>query len=239
MIARFVHDSRFAVRQILREPVFSVSVIAVLALIVGVTTGIISLLNALVLRPLPVKDPASLIVLTSMDERAQQSRPTYYRTYTELARQPVFESLVLYSGGGILLTQARGVNGEGAIEAVTPGYFDMLGLTPLLGRFFTEQDSPGDGPSAPVVVITHRFWQRYYGGDPNAIGEQLTVSAVPLTIIGVTQPDYSGLAIELGTDFLVPQSVLGRQLSTNQFAGGPMRGLNVVGRLKSDRKSVV
>lgn len=232
MIARFVHDSRFAVRQIHREPALSLAVVVVLALIVGVTTGIISLLNALVLRPLPVKDPASLIVLTAMDERGQQSRPIYYRTYTELARQPVFDSLVLYSGGGVLLTQARGVAGEGGIEAVTPGYFDMLGLAPQLGRFFSEQDSPGDGPSALVVVITHRFWQRHYGGDPNAVGEQLTVSAVPLTVIGVTRPEYIGLSIESGTDFIVPASILGRQLVTNQFTGGPLRASNLVGRLK-------
>ncbi|MDP3719654.1 MAG: ADOP family duplicated permease [Acidobacteriota bacterium] len=232
MIAGFVHDCRFAVRQISREPAFSLSVIAVLALIVGVTTGIISLLNALVLRPLPIQDPASLVVVSSTDERGLQPRPIYYRTYTEVARLPVFEALALYSGGGVLLTEARGVAGEGAIEAVTPGYFTLMGLTPQFGRFFTEQDAPGDGPSAPVVVITHRFWQRYYGGDPNAVGEQLTVSAVPLTIIGITPRKYTGLSIEGAADVLVPQSVLGRQLAINQFTGGPMRGLNLVGRLR-------
>lgn len=234
MVGGFVHDCRFAVRQIVREPGFSLSVVVVLALIVGVTTGIISVLNALVLRPLPVHDPGSLVVLSATDERGQQSRPIYYSTYVEVARLPVFDALALYSGGGVLLTQARGVAGEGAIEAVTPGYFTMMGLTPQLGRFFSEQDSPGDGPSAPVVVITHRFWQRYYGGDPDVVGEPLTMSAVPLTIIGVTRPEYGGLSIEGGADFLVPQGVLGRQLSTNQFTGGPMRGLNLVGRLRSD-----
>lgn len=232
MVAGFVHDCRFAIRQIIREPAFSLSVIVVLALIVGVTTGILSLLNALVLRPLPIADAGRLVVLTATDERGQQPRPIYYRTYVEIARLPVFDALALYSGGGVLLTQARGVAGEGAIEAVTPGYFTMMGLTPQLGRFFTEQDSPGDGPSAPVVVITHRFWQRYYGGDPNIVGELLTMSAVPLTIIGVTRPEYGGLSIEGGADFLVPQGVLGRQLSITQFNGGPMRGLNLVGRLR-------
>jgi putative ABC transport system permease protein len=232
MFAGFVHDCKFASRQIVREPGFSLSVIVVLALIVGVTTGIISLLNALVLRPLPVHDPASLVVLTSSDAKGQQSRSTYFRTYAEIARLPVFESMALYSGGGVLLTQARGVNGEGAIEAVTPGYFHLMNLAPQLGRFFTEEDSPADGPSAPVVVITHRFWQRYYGGDPNAVGEQLTVNAVPLTIVGITRLEYAGLALEAGADFLVPIGVLGRQLVTNQFTGGPLRGQNIVGRLR-------
>lgn len=232
MFAGFVYDCKFAIRQIVREPGFSLAIIVVLALIVGVTTGIVSLLNALVLRPLPVHDPASLVVLTSTDAKGQQSRSTYFRTYAEIARLPVFASTALYSGGGVLLTQARGVNGEGAIEAVTPGYFSLVNLAPQLGRFFTEEDAPGDGPSAPVVVITHRFWQRYYGGDPNAVGEQLAVNAVPLTIIGVTRPDYPGLSLEGGADFLVPIGVLGRQLATNQFTGGPLRGLNVVGRLR-------
>lgn len=234
MVAGFVHDCRFAVRQTRREPAHSLAIVVVLALMVGVTTGILSLLNALVLRPLPVADPASLVVLTSTDDRRLQSPPIYYSTYIAVARLPVFQSLVLYSGGGVLLTQARGVAGEGAIEAVTPGYFDTIGLAPQLGRFFTEQDSPGDGPSAPVVVITHRFWQRYYGGDPRAVGELLTVNAVPLTIVGITAPTYGGLSIERGADFLVPHGLLGRQLKTNQFTGGPLRGLSLVGRLRPE-----
>lgn len=228
-------DVRFGLRQIARERGFSASVVTVLALIVGVTTGLASLMNALVLRPLPVKDPASLVVITSLDERSRQSRPIYYQTFAELARLPVFEALSLYSGGGILLTEARGVMGEGGIEAATPDLFPILGLTPALGRFFTAADAPADGPAASVTVITHHFWQRYYAGDPNAIGDRLLVNAVPLTVIGVTGPDYRGLSVDTGTDFLVPAGVLGRQLATNQFTADhsrPLRGLHVVGRLR-------
>jgi putative ABC transport system permease protein len=176
-----------------RSPGFALAVVATLALAIGATTVLVSLLNAVVLRRLPVHEPDRLVLLTATDARGQQSRPIYYRTFAELAKEQGFESLSLYAGGGILLTEARGVAGEGGIEAVTPGFHEMLGLRPFLGRFFTATDAPGESPAAPVAVISHRFWQQYYGADPKAIGETLKVSGIPLTIIGVTPPEYKGL----------------------------------------------
>lgn len=214
MIDRLVQDVRYALRQVRRSPGFASAVIGTLALAIGANTALFSLLNAIILRPLPVRDPARLVVLTAMDERGQQSRPIYYSTFAELARHEMFETLSLYSGGGVLLTEARGVLGEGGIEAVTPQFHETLGLRPLLGRFFTPDDAPAENPAASVAVISHRFWQRYYGADPHAIGEKVLVNGTPLRVVGVTPVDYKGLYVDGGFDFWVPLTVLNRQLST-------------------------
>ena len=231
MIDRLLQDLRDGCRQVWRSPSIASAVITTLALAIGANTALFSLLNAIVLRELPVEDPKRLVFLQATDERGQ-NRPIYYGTFAELAKQPVFQNLTLYSGGGLLLTEARGVLGEGGIEAVTPGFHEMLGLRPFLGRYFTHRDAPADGPAAAVAVISYRFWQRYYNSDPRAIGERLIVSGEPTTVIGVTPLEYKGLYTDGGFGFAVPLAFLHRHLGTDPKR--PMRGLNAVGRLRAN-----
>ena len=230
-------DTLVVVRRLKRAPGFVCAVIAILALTVGANTTAISLLNAVALRPLPVRDADRLVLLTPTDNRGVQSRLIHHRDIIELAQLPVFETLSLYSGGGILWTEARGTTGEGAIEAVTPGFHEALGLRPFLGRFFGEGERAGAGQVEAVAVISHRFWQRHYGSDPKAIGEQLLINAVPFTVIGVTPRAYGGLYIESGVDFSIPVAVLGHQLITNQYPaatpGRPVRANHGVGHLRA------
>ncbi|MDO8679080.1 MAG: ADOP family duplicated permease [Acidobacteriota bacterium] len=226
---------RRAIRQVTRAPGLASSVVGVLALTVGALTAILSILNAVALRPLPLRNPGQLVALSTTDERGQQARMIYHATVVEIAKQSAFETLGLYSGGGVLWAEARGVATEGGIEAVTPGFHEALGLAPVLGRFFDPTDGPAGGPAAAVTVISHRFWRRHYASDPSAIGDRLLINAVSFTIIGVMPPEYTGLYIEMGVDFSVPAAVLGRQLATNQFPSAParpLRGLNAVGRLR-------
>ncbi len=230
-----MQDVRCAIRRITRAPGLACAVVGVLALAVGANTAVVSLLNAVVFRPLPLDNPDGLVVLSTTDEGGQQARMIYHATVVEMAKHSAFETLGVYSGGGVLWTEARGVVGEGGIEAVTPGFHEALGLRPFLGRFFDLTDGPAGGPAAAVAVISHRFWRRYYASNPNAIGERLLINAVPFTIIGVTPLEYTGLYIDIGFDFSVPSAVLGRQLATNQFPTGParpLRGFNAVGRLR-------
>jgi len=228
MFDRLTVDVRHACRQIRRAPGFAIAVVTTLALTIGANTALFSLFNAIVLRTLPVRDPSGVVLLQATDAKGQ-NRPIYYRTYRELAALPVFETLTLYSGGGVLQTEARGVRSEGGIEAVTPGFHESLGLRPFLGRFFTTEDFAEEGMGPPVAVISHRFWVRFYGADPKAIGERLLVSGEPLTVIGVTPPEFNGFYVDGGFGFAVPMSVLNRQLGTDPKR--PMRGLNGVARL--------
>ena len=219
-------DIRFALRQATRSPAFTGTVVATIALTVGASTILFSVYNGLVIRSLPVRDPSRIVLVQPIDEKGR-NRPLYYDTYLELLKLPVFEHLALYSGGGLMINEARGVRAEGLIEAVTPGFFEALGLLPHLGRFFVEDDFTNiDSPS---VVISHAMWQRLYGGDPHAIGERIDINAIPMTVIGVTPPDFKGFYVDAGFGFSVPLTVLNRYLGTDPKR--PVRGLQAIGRL--------
>jgi putative ABC transport system permease protein len=226
----FVQDSRYALRQVRRTPGFSLTVILTLALGVGANTALFSLLNALVLRRLPVQAPERLVALSVTDQRGQPGRFFYLSTFTELrARQQVFETMSLYVGGGLLLTETRGGLSQGGVEAATPEYYALMGVRPFLGRFTSHADAPDVGEAAPVVVLGYRFWQRQFAGDRRAIGETMKIDGMPLTIIGVSPPEYKGLYVDSGSDFMVPMSVMRR------LAGDPkrpVRARNAIGRLK-------
>src|SRR5258708_23366297 len=121
MIDPLLQDVGYAYRQLRRSPGLALVVILTLAFGIGAKTALFSVLNALVLRTLPVKEPERLVVLSVNDSRGQPGRFLYYDTFTELAsRQHVFEAMALYVGGGLLKTETRGELSEGGVEAATP-----------------------------------------------------------------------------------------------------------------------
>lgn len=149
MTASLLQDARHAVRQLRRAPGLATAVVATLAIAIGAGATLFSLLNAVVLRPLPVRDPERLVVLSLADRRGEATRLIYYSTYTELVRhQKVFESLFAYSSGGFFSLEARGTLVDGGIAAITPEFFDVLGLRPLLGRLI--------GPRTRRAVVNRR-----------------------------------------------------------------------------------
>ncbi len=227
MVERVMTDVRRAFQQIRRSPGYAAAVIATLALTVGATTTLFSLYNALVLRTLPVADPSRIVLVQPTDEKGQ-NRPLYQTMHRELQRLDVFEHLALFSGGGGFFMEARGVRTQGLIESVTPGFHEALGLRPFLGRFFTDRDLTA--PDSPTVVISHVLWRRLFNDDPLAIGEQILISGKPMTLIGVTRPEFKGFYVDGGFGFSVPISVLNQHLGTDPKR--PIRGLQAVGRTK-------
>jgi predicted permease len=217
-------DVRHSFRRLRRAPTFSLIVIVTLALAVGATTAVGSLLNALVLRTLAVPSPEQLVSLSALDPRANV--PGYFDADTFKAYRGVqrsFAQMSLYSGGGILRVEARsGVFENAWTEAVSPEYFDMVGARPSAGRFFTDSDDA-------VVVISEGFRRRVFGNE-SGIGEAIKVNAVPATVIGVTADGFDGLQFDGTTDIIVPFAVM------RPAAGDParpVRSSHVVGRLAS------
>lgn len=230
MLERILLDVRHALRQTTRAPVFAAAVVATLALAVGANASLFSLVNALLLRPVPVRDASRIIMLQASNERGQD-RSIFYSSYVELAKLRVFDGLALYSGGGIFQIDVDGMLNDGLIEASTPGFFEALGLRPHLGRFFTAADAPGDATPASVMVVSHDFWIRAFGGNPAAIGRSVLIDGVAVEVIGVTPPDYRGFYVDGGFGFSVPLSLLNRRLGGSASATRPIRGLQAVGRL--------
>src|SRR5262245_54103103 len=212
---------RHSFRSLRRAPTFSVIVVVTLALAVGATTAVGSLLNALVLRTLAVPSPKELVALSALEPRANLTGYFYVDTFNAYQRaQRSFAQLSMYSGGGLRRVETRSGTFDASTETVSPNYFDMLGARASAGRFFTDSDDA-------VVVVSEAFRRRIFGDGP-AVGETIKVDAVPATVIGIAANDFDGLQFDGTTDIVVPFTLA-------RAAGGvpsrPFRSTNLVGRL--------
>lgn len=192
MLASFWHDVRYAARHLLRSPGFSAAAILTLALGVGANTAMFSVLNALVLRPLPILDPDGLIGLTSRNPQGQL-RLTLIPAVTELQRQGPLENVCAINGGGIIAADVNGSPTQSVIALVTGRCFAAFGVNPMLGRAITDDEAPIAARDQLVAVIGHRFWTRMFGADPNVIGKTIRMEGVEPTVIGVMPAGFGGL----------------------------------------------
>src|SRR5437867_1924300 len=198
----YLHDFRVAVRQLIGTPVVTMVAVLSLALGIGANTAIFSLVNSLVLRALPVKDPHRLAILT--DASAQGTDSWTYPIWRELQQRQLFDSAFAWgterfdlASGGV----AEFVDGIWA----TAGMFDTLGVMPMLGRAFTDADDQHQGGrDGPVAVISYAFWQRRFGGAADTIGRPLTLDRIPFTIVGIMPPEFFGPDVGRRVDVVVP-----------------------------------
>ncbi|MGH9220420.1 MAG: ABC transporter permease, partial [Vicinamibacterales bacterium] len=208
LFSAIVQDLRLAVRQARRTPVVSSVALLSLALGIGANVAIFSLVNALILRPLPVADPEHLVVLGRSDARGDGGRASTSFTH------PHFEYLRTHQdmfAGLFGVGYARLNLGTGSEARIVPGlyvdsgFLDTLGVAPVLGRTFTaEDDRRGGGPDGPVAILNHGFWERAYGGDRSVIGRTLTLDGHTFTIIGVTPREFFGVRVGLTFDVMIP-----------------------------------
>jgi predicted permease len=191
---------RYAVRQFRQSPVFTVAAVLTLALGIGGTTAIFTLIHAVMLRSLPVSDPGRLYRIGEGDDCCVEGGPQdvwgfySFPLYERLkAAAPEFEELAAFQAGNWIQSVRR--KGESAprplrAEYVTGNYFSMLGVGAFGGRVFTADD---DRPAAsPVAVLSHRAWQLTYGGDPTVVGSTFVVEGHPFTVVGVAPPGFFG-----------------------------------------------
>ncbi len=181
-----LQDLRYGLRMLLKNPVFALIAVITLALGIGANTAIFSVVNAVLLRPLPFNEPEQLVRLASVRLNNPNSRINVsYADFLDWQKETaIFSHAACYAGGNAVLT--LGDEPERIRTAlVTEEFFDALGAPMLLGRAFTAEESKS---GAPVVVISHGLWQRRFGGDPNIVGQKFPTSARTATIIGVTQP---------------------------------------------------
>src|SRR5689334_15925005 len=192
---------RYALRQCRLSPVFTIAVVLTLALGIGGTTAIFSLIHAVMLRSLPVSDPARLYRIGDGDDCCVEGGPQdrwgmySFPLYERLkAEAPEFEELMAFQAGGARMAVRRpGVDVSARplrSEYVTGNYFSILGLNAFGGRVLTMDD---DRPGAdPVVVLSHRVWQTVYGSDTSLVGGTLVVDGHPFTVVGVAPPGFFG-----------------------------------------------
>ena len=206
-------DIRYSVRMLVRNPVTTGVAILSLALGIGANTAIFSLMNALILRSLPIRDPGQLVRLsTAMPQKSDTESSLSIDMYQQLRKdQRVFSDLFAWTGGGIVNIEANGARYAASMSTVTGEYFSTLGIQPRLGRLITPDDlSLDSGLPAAVAVIGYGCWQRRYNGDGAVIGKTIRVEDRPLTIVGVTPESFSGLIIDAAPDVTVPIGYSGR-----------------------------
>ena len=196
-----VRAVRYAIRQFRLSPVFTAAAVLTLALGIGGTTAIFTLIHAVMLRSLPVSDPARLYRIGDGDDCCVEGGPQdrwgmfSFPLFERLkAETPEFEEVTAFQAGGARLSVRRqGVDAAARplrSEYVTGNYFSTLGVGAFGGRVLTPDD---DKPSAPpVVVLSHHVWQSAYGGDPSVVGSTFVVEGHPFTVIGVAPPGFFG-----------------------------------------------
>ena len=219
MFANIVRDTRYAIRQLLRAPGFTVVAILTLALGIGATSAIFSVVNGVLLRPLAYPNPDRIV-------RLNELVPRYGRfsvapaTFLDWRQQnTVFSQIVAMNSTGATLVSSTGAE-RIAGGLVSWDTFDLLQVSPALGRSFrAEEDAPGKDD---VIILSHGMWQRRFGGDPAILGKSVTLSGTPVTVIGVMPAGFSFVA---DAEFWRPLA-----LPANPSRGGHYLG--VIARLK-------
>lgn len=201
----FLQDLRYAARGLFRAPGFTAASVATLALGIAATTVIFTLINAFLLRPLPVHEPDRLVTVEEIRRGGRVSQQmgqwaTPYERYRDIreATGSLFSGLVAQRQGNHSVRidgPARIVTGV----VVSGNYFDVLGIRPAMGRFFSDDEA-----TAPVVVVSHRLWRDQLGSDPGAVGRTIHLDGRPLEVIGVAPPGFGGTLVGLVAEVWAP-----------------------------------
>ena len=232
-MTNFIQDLLYSLRTLRKRPTVAAIVIATLAIGIGANTAIFSIVNAVLLQPLPFKDPERLVWITeTIPEKGVKNMRVAPPTFMDYrAQQQSFEELAAYTEESLILS------GQGEPEripaaAVSANYLSMLSPSPPVGRFLvTEEDRVG---AAPVVVLSHRLWRERFNADLSAIGKAITLDGTSYEIVGIAPANFTAPIGEFA-----PQGVaVWLPLMPRIASGLDTRGahfLAVVGRLKSDR----
>ncbi len=194
----FVHDLRFSARSILRSPSLTATAVLSLALGIGATTALYSLIDQIVLRALPVDHPERLVLFNWNGEQLAETFGSdhlmSYPICRDLQQQAQFFD-------GVFCRAATTVNFSTgreprltAAELVSGTYFSVLGVRPALGRLLTTDDDQAPG-SIPVIVLSSGFWKNQFGGATDIVGRKVLVNQYPMTVVGVAAPTFHGIDV--------------------------------------------
>ncbi|MGE5733827.1 MAG: ABC transporter permease, partial [Acidobacteriota bacterium] len=190
-------DFRYALRQFRKSPGFTLVAVVTLALGIGATTAIFSLVDQVLLRNLPVREPDRLVMLqyegSNTGRTSSHGGPNgqyfSYPMYRELRdRNSVFSGMAAMLPAQVGL-QWHDTPGLANAELVTGNYFDVLGVRPAMGRLFMQSDEGPKG-SSPIAVLSFTYWQRRFGSDPKILNETVLINGSPYTVIGVSAPQF-------------------------------------------------
>ncbi|KPK51904.1 MAG: hypothetical protein AMS22_10090 [Thiotrichales bacterium SG8_50] len=235
------YDIRYGVRMLIKKPCFTAVIVLTLALGIGANAAVFSFLDRVILRPLPVKKARELVKLArqyqwhrdngSLEITEDWFAYPLYVSYRDQSQ--VFSGLIAYTLFGrspMSNCSDLSVGNEAeqiASMSVSSNYFSVLGIKPVIGRFFLPEEETGHGVQF-VTVISHRLWRRYFDGEPTALGKTISLNNHILTVVGVAPPEFTGTVAAINPGVYVP---LGTLAQMNDF---PLDHLDVdlLGRFK-------
>ncbi|MGV3516323.1 ADOP family duplicated permease [Luteitalea sp.] len=203
-----VGDLRLALRMLARQPLVSLVIVLVISLGSGAVATMYSVMNALVLRPVPgVADPETLVALQPMRRNGDVLQQTSFGRYAALrADATSVEGLAVWGRVSLTLSASGGEGVAVAGNMVSANYFDVLGVRPAAGRLFVAGEDTSPGGNA-VLVVSHAYWQTHLDGDERALGRRIAVNGHPFTLIGVAPPGFRGVLTGMRPDAWVPVSM--------------------------------
>ena len=229
-----LNDFRYALRTLRRRPTFSAAVVLTLALGIGTSSAVFSLLDAALIRPLPFTEPSRLAMLWGVagPEREGARRAVRGASYPELTDWRMlshsFSDVSAYDNISLNL----GTSGDPrrvSVEMVSASYFGILGVAAARGRTFMADDDRVPDAS-PVAVISHALWTTQFASDPGIVGRSITINDRPFTIVGVMKDGFHGLSFD--TDVWVPMMMISLTASRNALESRGGRWLGAIGRLR-------
>lgn len=232
LMNEFRADVRYALRLLRRSPAFTLVALLSLALGIGANTAIFSLIDTVLVKSLPVQDPQQLFFIDNSGGRSGGSSGPPYPCFERFRDHHRFLAGIAAFNENRFKVTIDGVAERWTGQNASGNYFDLLGVRAAHGRLLTLADDSQfgtGGPDGPVAVISYGLWERRFGRDPGVLGKSIQVGTQPVTIVGVTQPEFFGLQVGSPIDFTIPMMLAGDVLQSKHTWW-----MSVIGRLKPD-----
>ena len=185
-----MQDVRYALRMLAKNPVFSAVAVFTLAVGIGANAAIYTVVEAVLLEPLPFEEPEELTLLWTHNEEQNQAKymvsPMDFDDWRTM--NATFESMAAYWPTTGTVTELDGNPTRVRVVYTTEDFFDVMGATALAGRTFGADNGPG---STAVAILSYGFWQRRFGGDPSVVGQSLILDGGPIEVIGIVRPEHT------------------------------------------------
>jgi putative ABC transport system permease protein len=224
-LEQLLEDIRFGLRLLRKNPGFTAIAVLTLALGIGANAAVFSVVYAVLLRPLPYKDPSRLVVLHETTPKVGDVSVSFLNFFDWRAASHTFAQMAAVESVDFNLagvTQPENISGD----AVSPNFLSMMGIRPFLGRDFDASEEKAG--TAPVLLLSYSLWQSHLGGDPNAVGKTITLDGRSFTIVGVLPPNYRSLDT---TDVMLPIGVWATNNTDAIKERGDRGDMVVIGRL--------
>ena len=201
-----IQDFRFAFRQLRKSPGFTAAATTVLALGIGVNTAIFSLVNAMLFQPPAYERPSEIVQVFSQDKKDPKNfRAFSYPTFSDIRDQNTVFSGVMAHDTAVVGVGEKGNTRRVMADIVSSNYFSVLGVPPVLGRaFLPDEETPGRGQR--VAIVSYSFWQKH-GGDTSLLGQTITISSRPFTVVGILPKGFTGTMSVFAPEIWLPLGV--------------------------------